>query len=117
MRSERPPETRTSCFLPVSAGTTREALRAGETFCECARAELELELQGSRQLEIVLEIGAHPIAAHRLLRERGELGRELLGGGAGLAGRDDAVHEADRERFVGVDGAAGEDEIERAGQA
>ena len=70
------------------------------------------------EIEIVLQVRAHPIGAHRSLRQRGELVRELLGGGARLAARHDAVDEPHRERLVGAStGAAGEDQIERARQA
>ena len=103
--------------LSVTAGAAGEPRRPCDGLGERARAVLELVGERRRQVEIVLLVRARAIGAQRGLRQRGELVRELLGGGPRLAARHDAVDEADRQRLVGVDGAAGEDQVERARQA
>lgn len=52
----------------MPADATGEPLRARQTFGESARSEIELVKQRDGEIEIVLDVRAHPIAEHRLLR-------------------------------------------------
>src|SRR4051794_16076564 len=101
----------------MTAGAGRESRRTLDRLRERLRAELELLRESGGQIEVVLEIGAHPIGAQRGLRQLGELVRERARRGQGLPGRNDAVDEADRERLVRRNGATGEDQVERAREA
>ena len=54
-----------------------------------------------------------PIRSHALLRQRGQLGGQLLGGRTRLPFGHNTIGQADRQRFVGVDRATGEDHVHR----
>ena len=53
------------------------------------------------------------IRSHALLRQRGQFGGQLLGGFARLAFGHNTIGQPDRQRFIGLDRAAGEDHVHR----
>src|SRR3546814_10151783 len=67
--------------------------------------------------DIPLGVGAEPVAVHADWWEGCDLFGEVDRGGEGLAVSNDAVGEADAVRFVGGDGAPGEDHVEGAALA
>ncbi len=101
----------------MAARARREPARTLNCLRERHRAKLELLGEGSRQIEIVLEVRAHPIRAECSLRQLGELRREGLRGRDRGSGGNDAIDEAKAQGFGGADRAPREDQIERARQA
>ena len=84
----------------------RPGLQAGEAVAQ---------LVGHRVLlghPLLLEEG-EPVLAQAGLGQLRELVGELLGPRSRLAGRHDAVHEADALRLLGVDLTPGEDQVQR----
>ncbi len=101
----------------MTTGTAGELLCTLNCFEQSLRAELELLHQRGIERHPVLEIGARAIRGHRGLRQARELVGELASGGERVARWDDAVDEAERERFFRVDSAAREDQVERTREA